>query len=249
LSCQPVIGNADYPQDLYLAHGADWVGEPDVDVTAEVRWVPLEETSAMIASGDILGAITVIGVQQALLWRQAFSHLRREVSDRRNVCLPWPEPADQVAYVADTAGRVEAGGQVKGLPSNVARLLQLTLRCVRGGEQGQVEGPVAYVAAVHVQGTLGIPGGVARLAKVAEALCHASCQVRPVEVGEPCGVILAGCPVKRLFRCGKSCFAGAGIVPCGVAVCFHDEAFGEQGRRTAAAGSGLGGSGQVDGLT
>ena len=28
LSSQPLIGNADYPQDLYLAHGAGLVGEP-----------------------------------------------------------------------------------------------------------------------------------------------------------------------------------------------------------------------------
>lgn len=69
LSCQPIIGNADYPQDLYLAHGAEQVGEPEVDETAEARWVHLEETPAMIARGDILGAITVIGVQHALLRR------------------------------------------------------------------------------------------------------------------------------------------------------------------------------------
>lgn len=67
LSCQPLIGNADYPQDLYLAHGAEWTGEPAADEAAEVRWVPLEETQAMISSGEILGAITVIGVQHALL--------------------------------------------------------------------------------------------------------------------------------------------------------------------------------------
>jgi 8-oxo-dGDP phosphatase len=70
LSCQPVIGNADYPQDLYLAHGADHVGKPGVDEAAEVRWVPLDEAFVMITRGDILGAITIIGVQQALL-RQA----------------------------------------------------------------------------------------------------------------------------------------------------------------------------------
>ena len=69
LSCQPVIGNADYPQDLYLARGAEMVGAPEVDETAEVRWVPLDEAQAMIASGEILGAITVIGVQHALLLR------------------------------------------------------------------------------------------------------------------------------------------------------------------------------------
>jgi hypothetical protein len=71
MSSQPVIGNADYPQDLYVAHGAEHVGEPEVDETAEVRWVPVDETPAMIAKGDILGAITIIGVQHALLRRAA----------------------------------------------------------------------------------------------------------------------------------------------------------------------------------
>ncbi len=69
LSCQPMIGNADYPQDLYLAQGAEQVSEPEVDEAAEVRWVPLDEASTMIAEGGILGAITVIGVQHALLRR------------------------------------------------------------------------------------------------------------------------------------------------------------------------------------
>ena len=41
VSSQPLIGNADYPQDLYLAHGAELVGEPEVDETAEVRWCRL----------------------------------------------------------------------------------------------------------------------------------------------------------------------------------------------------------------
>ena len=40
-----------------------------MDETAEVRWVALDETPTMIASGEILGAITIIGVQQALLRR------------------------------------------------------------------------------------------------------------------------------------------------------------------------------------
>jgi 8-oxo-dGTP pyrophosphatase MutT (NUDIX family) len=69
LSCQPLIGNADYPQDLYLARGAQQVGEPGADEAAEVRWVALADTPAMIASGEILGAVTVIGVQHGLLLR------------------------------------------------------------------------------------------------------------------------------------------------------------------------------------
>lgn len=69
LSCQPIIGNADYPQELYLARGARKIREPETDESAEVRWVPVEEAHAMIARGDILGAITIIGVQHALLLR------------------------------------------------------------------------------------------------------------------------------------------------------------------------------------
>jgi len=71
LSCQPLIGNADYPQDLYLARGAERTGKPEADEAAEVRWIALEDTPAMIASGEILGAVTVIGVQHALLLRAA----------------------------------------------------------------------------------------------------------------------------------------------------------------------------------
>jgi 8-oxo-dGTP pyrophosphatase MutT (NUDIX family) len=71
LSTQPLIGNADYPQDLNLATGAELTGEPEADEAAEVRWVPLEDARAMIATGEILGAMTVIGVQHALLRRAA----------------------------------------------------------------------------------------------------------------------------------------------------------------------------------
>ena len=71
MSSQPLIGNANYPQDLYSAHGAERVGEPEIDETAEVRWVPVDETPTMIAKGEILGAITIIGVQHVLLQQAA----------------------------------------------------------------------------------------------------------------------------------------------------------------------------------
>ena len=41
LSCQPLIGNADYPQDLYLARGAELAGEPEGDEAAEICWTRL----------------------------------------------------------------------------------------------------------------------------------------------------------------------------------------------------------------
>jgi 8-oxo-dGTP pyrophosphatase MutT (NUDIX family) len=69
LSYQPMVGNADFPQDLYLARGADLVREPAADETATVRWIPLDGAPAMIRSGEIVGAGTIIGVQHALMLR------------------------------------------------------------------------------------------------------------------------------------------------------------------------------------
>lgn len=70
LTFQPMIGNGDFPQDLYLARGAEKVGEPEIDEAELVRWVPLTETPQMIARGEIVGAATIIGVQHAFLLAQ-----------------------------------------------------------------------------------------------------------------------------------------------------------------------------------
>lgn len=69
LTFQPAIGSADAPQDLYVARGANLVGEPEGDEAEEVRWVPIEEAREMIQRGEILGAATVIGVMHAIAER------------------------------------------------------------------------------------------------------------------------------------------------------------------------------------
>src|ERR1700736_900367 len=120
---------------------------------------------------------------------QAFSCLRREFPDCRNVGA-WPKPPYKVAHVTDAAGRREADGQVKGLPSDVACLLRLVLRGVSGGEQGQVERPAAHGTAVHVQWAPRIPRSVTRLTKVTEALRHAGRQIRLIEIRKPRRIIL-----------------------------------------------------------
>ena len=71
LSFQPAIGSADAPQDVYVAHGADLVGEPEVDEAETVRWVPIDEAQEMIRRGEILGASTVIAVMHAAAERAA----------------------------------------------------------------------------------------------------------------------------------------------------------------------------------
>ena len=69
LTFQPAIGSADAPQDVYVARGADLVGEPETDEAEAVRWVPVEEAREMIRRGEILGAATVIGVMHAVAER------------------------------------------------------------------------------------------------------------------------------------------------------------------------------------
>jgi 8-oxo-dGTP pyrophosphatase MutT (NUDIX family) len=71
LTFQPMAGTADSPFQLYLARGADLVGTPDPNETESVSWIPLAEIPRLIASGEINGAATIIGVQQVLLMLQA----------------------------------------------------------------------------------------------------------------------------------------------------------------------------------
>jgi 8-oxo-dGTP pyrophosphatase MutT (NUDIX family) len=73
LSYQPMVGSADAPQDVYLACGAEHVGDPEIDEAEIVRWVPIEEAQAMITRGEILGAATIIGVMHASAARAAAS--------------------------------------------------------------------------------------------------------------------------------------------------------------------------------
>jgi 8-oxo-dGTP pyrophosphatase MutT (NUDIX family) len=73
LTFQPALGSADAPQDLYVAHGADLVGEPEINEAEAVRWVPVGEAQDMIRRGEILGAATVIGVMHAAAERAGSS--------------------------------------------------------------------------------------------------------------------------------------------------------------------------------
>jgi 8-oxo-dGTP pyrophosphatase MutT (NUDIX family) len=67
LTFQPMAGTADSAFELYLARGADRVGTPDPNETEAVSWIPLAEIPRLIATGEINGAATIIGIQQVLL--------------------------------------------------------------------------------------------------------------------------------------------------------------------------------------
>ncbi len=59
LTFQPIVGSADCPQEIYIAYDAERVGEPDVNESEIVRWIPLTEIPAMIQRGDIVGSATI----------------------------------------------------------------------------------------------------------------------------------------------------------------------------------------------
>jgi 8-oxo-dGTP pyrophosphatase MutT (NUDIX family) len=71
-SFQPMVGAADSENHLYLSRGADHLGEPtDVNEAEKLRWVPLGEALAMIKSGEIVGAASVVGIVHVAAMRHA----------------------------------------------------------------------------------------------------------------------------------------------------------------------------------
>jgi hypothetical protein len=71
LRFQPMAGAADDENHLFLACGADRVGEPtDTSEAAKVRWIPLDDALAMIGTGEVAGAASVVGIVQVAAMRQ-----------------------------------------------------------------------------------------------------------------------------------------------------------------------------------
>jgi 8-oxo-dGDP phosphatase len=72
ITFQPMIGNADSPQDLYYAKGAVEVGRPDINETERVAWLSLDDAVRMVKTGEIAGAGSVIGIFYVLAKRHGF---------------------------------------------------------------------------------------------------------------------------------------------------------------------------------
>jgi hypothetical protein len=67
-----MVGTADAENLLYLARGADDTGAaPDINEAQQIRWIPLDEAVKRIASGEIVGAASVVGITQTKMIRDA----------------------------------------------------------------------------------------------------------------------------------------------------------------------------------
>lgn len=72
ITFQPWVATANAPQHLYVSYGAEQVSKvpTDINEAAELRWWPLDEIPALIASGEVTGSASVIGLQALLLDRR-----------------------------------------------------------------------------------------------------------------------------------------------------------------------------------
>ena len=63
----PLVGSVEQENLIYLAHGAEHVGDPeDINEAEQVAWVPLASVPDRIARGEIVGAGSMIGLLRVL---------------------------------------------------------------------------------------------------------------------------------------------------------------------------------------
>ena len=71
VACQPSVGTTDAENLLFIAHGADHIGDPpDINEAARIAWIPLDSLHTRIRVGEIIGAASLVGLLHVL----AFPH-------------------------------------------------------------------------------------------------------------------------------------------------------------------------------
>lgn len=64
-----MIGTADAENLLYIAHGADYIGDAtDINEAARVEWIPLTSVRELMASGEIVGAASQVALLHAIAY-------------------------------------------------------------------------------------------------------------------------------------------------------------------------------------
>lgn len=72
VSLQPIVGSADAENLLFVATGADYVGEPsDINEAERIAWLPLDSVGTLIDRGEIIGAGTMAGILHVLAFPPA----------------------------------------------------------------------------------------------------------------------------------------------------------------------------------
>jgi 8-oxo-dGDP phosphatase len=70
IAFQPMIGMVDTPHIVFLARGAEHVGEPtDREEAGRVAWVPMHSVLELIHKGEVLGSGSLVGLLYILASR------------------------------------------------------------------------------------------------------------------------------------------------------------------------------------
>ncbi|MCX4577347.1 NUDIX domain-containing protein [Streptomyces sp. NBC_01571] len=68
---QPMVGMVDSPHEIFVAHGAEHVGEPtDAEEAGRVEWVPLTDIPDLMERGQLMGSGTLIALLHVLANRK-----------------------------------------------------------------------------------------------------------------------------------------------------------------------------------
>jgi 8-oxo-dGTP pyrophosphatase MutT (NUDIX family) len=69
---EPIIGMVRSPHHVYVAHGAERIGEPtETTEMQRMEWIPLDDVMALISEGKILNSGTLVGVLHILAARRS----------------------------------------------------------------------------------------------------------------------------------------------------------------------------------
>lgn len=70
VSYQPMIGMVDSPHEIFIARGAEKVGDPtDAEEAGEVAWVPLDDIPRLMSEGKLMGSGTLVALLHILAAR------------------------------------------------------------------------------------------------------------------------------------------------------------------------------------
>ncbi|MFC5801644.1 NUDIX domain-containing protein [Streptomyces formicae] len=67
---QPMVGMVDSPHEIFVARGAQHVGDPtDIEEAGHVAWVPLSDIPGLMARGELMGSGTLVALLHVLASR------------------------------------------------------------------------------------------------------------------------------------------------------------------------------------
>ncbi|MFF7810829.1 NUDIX domain-containing protein [Streptomyces sp. NPDC007945] len=70
VSYQPMIGMVDSPHEVFVARGAEKVGEPtDAEEAGEIAWIPLDDIPRLMTEGKLMGSGTLVALLHILASR------------------------------------------------------------------------------------------------------------------------------------------------------------------------------------